>query len=58
MAKRMYDMNENELVELINQLEHKVAKLNHERPGSAEARVEEGVLQDARQLLSDKQRLK
>jgi hypothetical protein len=55
MSKRMYDMDENELRELIRNLEHKVAKLNHERPGSAEYRHESSVLEDAKQLLAEKQ---
>jgi len=49
-------MDEEELEGLVAKLEHTVAKLKHERPGSAELNHEAGVLKDARQLLEEKRK--
>jgi len=56
MPKTMYDMDEKELAALIVKLEHTVAKLNHEKPGSGEYRHEAGILKDAKQLLAEKRK--
>ena len=54
----MYDMDEKELEDFIARLEHAVAKLNFERPGSPEHRLQSGVLKDAKQLLAEKREKK
>jgi hypothetical protein len=53
-GKSMYEMDIKELDALIAKLEHTVAKLNYERPGSAEHRHEAGILKDAKQLVEEK----
>ena len=46
-------MDAKELESLIAKLERTVAKLNHERPRSAEHNHEAGILKDAKQLLHE-----
>ena len=55
-GKSMYEMDEKELEGFIARLEHAVAKLNFERPGSPEYRLQSGVLKDAKQLLDEKRK--
>jgi hypothetical protein len=54
----MYDLDENELEELIQKLSRTVERLAYEKPNSAEYRHESGVLQDANQLLAEKRKAK
>jgi hypothetical protein len=56
-GKSMYQMDEKELETLVAKLEHVVAKLKYERPGSAELNHEAGVLKDAKQLLEEKRKI-
>jgi hypothetical protein len=58
MPKRMYEMDEKELEAFIAQQEHTVAKLDYEKPGSGEHRLEAGILKDAKQLLAEKRKKK
>lgn len=57
-GKSMYQVDEKELEVLIAKLEHTVAKLKHERPGSSELNHEAGILKDAKQLLEEKRRIR
>jgi len=52
--QNMYAMGEEELAAFIAQQEHTVARLNHQKPGSGEYRMEESILKDAKQLLAEK----
>jgi len=54
----MYDMDEKELEALITKQKYSVAKLEYEKPGSAEYNHEAGVLKDAKQLLGEKRKKK
>jgi len=54
----MYQMSEKELEALVAKLEHTVAKLKHERPGSSELNHEAGILKDAKQLLEEKRKIR
>jgi hypothetical protein len=56
MPKRIYEMNEKELEDFIERQEKTVERLNYEKPGSGEHRLEFSVLKDAKQLLVEKQR--
>jgi hypothetical protein len=56
MAKRIYDMNESELKELIPKLANTVERLKYERPNSARYRLEARILKDAEELLAEKQK--
>ena len=58
MSKSMYEMDETELEAFIAQQEHTVAKLEYERSGSGEYRLEAGILKDAKQLLAEKRKKK
>jgi hypothetical protein len=58
MPKSMYDMDEQELGALIEDLSEAVERLAHEKPGSGEYTHEVGVLKDARQLLAEKRKKK
>jgi hypothetical protein len=55
MSKRMCDMNESELMDLIPKLAEGVEQLKCERPNSARYRLEARILKDAEELLSEKQ---
>ena len=52
MSKSVYEMDEKELEAFIAQLEQTVAKLDDERPGSGEDRLEADLLTVAKQLLA------
>jgi len=54
--KSMYEMDEQELGALIEELSATVERLRYEKPGSGECNHEAGVLKDARQLLDEKRR--
>jgi hypothetical protein len=56
--QNMYAMDEEELAAFVAQQEHTVAKLNYQKPGSGEYRMEESILKDAKQLLTDKRKQK
>ena len=56
--QNMYAMDEEELAAFVAQQEHTVAKLNHQKPGSGEYRMEKSILKDAKQLLTDKRKQK
>lgn len=56
--QNMYAMDEEELAAFVAQQERTVAKLNHQKPGSGEYRMEESILKDAKQLLTDKRKQK
>ena len=56
--QNMYAMDEEELAAFVAQQEHTIAKLNHHKPGSGEYRMEESILKDAKQLLTDKRKQK
>ena len=56
MPKRIYEINEKELEDFIERQERTVERLNNEKPGSGEHRLEFSVLEDAKQLLVEKQR--
>ena len=51
-------MDEEELAAFVAQQERTVAKLNHQKPGSGEYRMEQSILKDAKQLLTDKRKQK
>jgi len=50
MSKSVYEMDEEELEVFIAQLEPTVAKLDDERPGSCDDRLEADLLTIAKQL--------
>ena len=52
MSKSVYEMDEKELEAFIAQLEQTVARLDDERPGSGEDRLEADLLTVAEQLLA------
>ena len=52
MSKNVYEMDEKELEAFIAELEQTVAKLDYERPGSGEDRLEADLLTVAEQLLA------
>jgi len=54
----MYELDEQELGALIEELSQTVERLAHEMPGSGEYKHEAGVLKDARQLLAEKRESK
>jgi hypothetical protein len=54
----MYELDEQELGALIEELSQTVQRLAYEKPGSGEYNHEAGVLKDARQLLAEKRELK
>jgi hypothetical protein len=56
MPKTMYEMDEKELEAFIAQQEHTVAKLDYEKPGSGEHRLEADILKDAKQLLAERRK--
>jgi len=56
--QNMYAMDEEELAAFVAQQERTVAKLNHQKAGSGEYRMEESILKDAKQLLTDKRKQK
>jgi hypothetical protein len=58
MSKIVYEMDEKELEAFIAQLEQTVAKLDEERPGSGEDRLEADLLTVAEQLLALKRKKK
>ena len=58
MSKRMYDLNEGELKDLIPKLADTVERLKCERPNSARYRLESRILRDAEELLAEKQEQK
>jgi hypothetical protein len=58
MRKSMYELDEQELGALIEELSQTVERLAYEKPGSGEFNHEAGVLKDARQLLAEKRESK
>jgi hypothetical protein len=58
MSKSVYEMDEKELEAFIAQPEQTGAKLDDERPGSGEDRLEADLLTVAEQLLASKARKK
>lgn len=54
----MYEMDEQELGALIEELSETVERLAHEKPGSGDYNPEAGLLKGARQLLAERRKAK